>query len=201
VTPRVGNPHLRLTIIWAAIVLTSSCSSGQAVREGASAANLAVQVRFATMWWSKAQMEGFNPNDPPPKNTEVELTRWEYTDPVGVPHPDTIDAVVSVGNRGAAPSAAVTATIEAEWNIGPLDDKSAAKWEDAIALAKTEKFQVPAGSTHTIRVPIDLKAIMDKLEREGRWPHVLRITVNVDEVGGERAITRTRVEFPIRRGD
>jgi hypothetical protein len=50
-------------------------------------------------------------------------------------------------------------------------------------------------------VPVDLKAIMDRLEREQRWPHALRVTVTVDEVGGRPAIARAQVEFPIRRGD
>jgi hypothetical protein len=201
-TPRSGNTPRLLTIaVWIAIVLASSCTSGPPTEERASAANLVVQVRFTTMWWSKAQMEGLNPNNPPPKNTEVELTRWEYTDPIGVPHPDTVDAIVSVDNRGTVSSPDLTATIEGEWNIGPLDDKSAAKWDAPTALAKTDRFQIRGGATHTIRVPVDLKAMMDRLERERRWPHALRITVAVDEVGGKPSVARTQVDFAIRRGD
>ena len=201
-TPRRRTTQRRLIIrAAAAIVLTASCSSRPPTGERSAAANLAVQVRFTAMWWSKAQMEGLNPNNPPPKSTEVELTRWEYTDPVGVPHPDTVDAVVTVGNRGNAVSPDVTATIEGEWDIGPLDDKTAAKWDKVTVLAKTDRLQIPAGSTHMTRVPIDLKAIMDNLERERRWPHALRITVTLDEVGGKPSVARVQVEFPIRRGD
>jgi hypothetical protein len=201
-TPRARKTHHHVTIAAAAaIILAASCSSRPPTEERPAAANLAVRVRFTAMWWSKAQMEGLNPNNPPPKNTEIELTRWEYTDPVGVPHPDTVDVVMTVENRGNAPSPDVTATIEGEWNVGPLDDKAAANWEKATVLAKTDRFRVPAGSTHTSRVPVDLKAIMDKLERDKRWPHALRITVTVDEVGGKPSIARAQVEFPIRRGD
>ena len=192
---------LRASIAAAAAILFGASCSRPPAEERATAADLAAHVRFTAMWWSEAQMEGLNPNNPPPKNTEVVLTRWEYTDPVGVPHPDTVDAVVTVENRGKFPSPDVTATVESEWNIGPLDDKSAAKWDKAVVLTKTDRFQIPAASTHTTRVPVDLKAVMDRLEREQRWPHALRITVTVDEVGGKPAIARAQVEFPIRRGD
>src|SRR5215472_4906630 len=61
-----------------------------------AAASLQADVSFTCLWWSEAQMEGLNPNSPPPKNTEVKLAKWEYSDPVGVPHPDTIDVVVTL---------------------------------------------------------------------------------------------------------
>ena len=196
--------NIRLCFTTSAIVaiqLAAGCSSPPPVQGDASAANLVVNVSFTAKWWSNAQMEGLNPNNPPPKDTEVRLTRWEYTDPIGVPHPDTVDALVTINNRAEVGSNEVTATVEGEWNIGPLDDKSAATWDKRTVLAKTDRFQVPATSTHTIRVPVDLKAIMDDLERARRWPHALRITVTVDEVGGAPSIARAQVEFPILRGD
>jgi hypothetical protein len=43
-------------------------------------------------------MEGITPNAPPPKGTEVKLTKWEYSDPVGVPHPDTVDVLFTLSS-------------------------------------------------------------------------------------------------------
>jgi hypothetical protein len=200
-TARRGATGLGAAIAAAAMVLAASCSSRPPADERSPAADLAVQVRFTAKWWSEAQMDGLNPNNPPPKTTEVELKRWEYTDPVGVPHPDSIEAVVTVENRAEAPSGDLMATVTGEWNIGPLDDRSAAQWDQPTVLVKTDRFRIPARSTHTTRVPVDLKTIMDRLEREHRWPHALRLTVTVDEVGGKPAVARAQVEFPIRRGD
>jgi hypothetical protein len=201
-TPHRGATCLLVAIAAAAtMVLTASCSSRPAADEASTPADLGVRVRFTAMWWSEAQMDGLNPNNPPPKNTEVELTRWEYTDPVGVPHPDSVDAVVTVENKGKAQSGDLIATIAREWQIGPLDDKSAATWQESTVLLKTDRFRIPAGSTHTARVPIDLKTVMDQLAREKRWPHALRVSVSVDDANGRPLVTRTQVEFPIRRGD
>src|ERR1035438_1215330 len=61
---------------------------------------LAVEVSFSCLWWSEAQMEGLNPNAPPPKETETKLTKWEYSDPIGVPHPDVFDIAVALNNKG-----------------------------------------------------------------------------------------------------
>src|SRR6266568_1294352 len=46
---------------------------------------------FEAIWWSPQQMENLDPSNPPPKNTRVTLSNWEYSGPVGGPHPDTVD--------------------------------------------------------------------------------------------------------------
>ena len=64
------------------------------------AQELEAEAEFRTLWWSKEQMVNFNPNRPPPKATEVVIDRWEYSDPVGVPHPDEVAAQITVRNKG-----------------------------------------------------------------------------------------------------
>ncbi len=70
-------------------------------------------IHFECLWWSLAQQEHFNPNAPPTKSTLVRLTKWEYSDPVGVPHPDTVDGVIQYKTQ---PSQSPRA--ELEWH-GP----------------------------------------------------------------------------------
>src|SRR5206468_6445886 len=96
---------------------SGACAQRPATQDGETA-SLAVQVRFTSMWWSDTQMEGLNPNNPPPKNTEVELSRWEYTDPIAVPHPDVVNAVITLVNRGKQPIADLVVVTEGEWKIG-----------------------------------------------------------------------------------
>ena len=62
---------------------------------------VAVAIGFECLWWSSDQMAGLDPNHPPPKTTRVRLDKWEYSDPVGVPHPDTIDVTIDVANGAA----------------------------------------------------------------------------------------------------
>jgi len=147
-------------------------------------------------------MEGLNPNNPPPKNTEVELSRWEYTDPIGVPHPDVVNAVITLVNHGKQSIADLGVVTEGEWKIGPLDDESRARWEGVVTLAKTEeRFQVPPESNHTIRTSVDLKQMMNALEAKSQWPYMLRVTVTVQQAAAKQSLARTQVEFPIRPGN
>ena len=56
-----------------------------------------LKVSFHCLWWSAAQMHNLDIEKPPPKETDVELKKWEYSDPVGVPNPDEITLVAEVG--------------------------------------------------------------------------------------------------------
>ena len=199
VTARVERTFLA-AVVASAILAAGSCSSAPETQKPA-ATNLVVQVRFTAMWWSKAQMEGLNPNNPPPKNTEVELARWEYTDPVGVPHPDVADVLITIENRGTTPVLDLMVTTQGTWKVGPLEDESSAKWGEAIVLGKADRVQIPAVSTQTMRVPVNLKQMMDSLEPQDQWPFVLRVNVSVEQLGGEESLARTQIDLPIRPGN
>src|SRR5262245_8658291 len=96
-------PHV---VFLLCLALSQTCSSAAVPGTDATASQTAAppalraDVAFACLWWSEAQMEGLNPNAPPPKRTEVRITKWEYSDPVGVPHPDVVDVVVILANGG-----------------------------------------------------------------------------------------------------
>ncbi len=66
-------------------------------------------LRFECLWWSPQQIATLDPNRPPPKTTRVTISRWEYSDPIGVPHPATVDVVLHVDRPlGRAPQLAVS---------------------------------------------------------------------------------------------
>ena len=189
-----------LAVVAASVMLGAGRCASPAT-EAPAAPTLAVHVQFTAMWWSEAQMEGLDPNDPPPKNTEVELTRWEYTDPVGVPHPDIVNILVTVENRGTKPVSDLTVTSEGEWKIGPLEDESHGRWGETVILGKADRLQVPAASTRTIRVPVNLKQMMDALRPQDQWPYVLRVDVSVEQPGVAESLAMAQIDFPIRPGN
>jgi hypothetical protein len=195
----------RITSIYSAIaaasmiLATASCASNET--DAIVANELAVQVRFTTKWWSAAQMEGLDPNNPPPKNTEVELARWEYSDPVGVPHPDVVDVLVTVENRHVEPVSDLSVTAQGEWKIGPIGDESSAKWGEPVVLRRADGVQVAGTSTQVMRVPVNLKQMMDSLEGKNEWPYMLRVHVTVSRPGTTEPLAATGIDFPIRPGD
>jgi hypothetical protein len=145
-------------------------------------------------------MEGLNPNAPPPKNTEVKLAKWEYSDPVGVPHPDTIDIVVNVVNSAGQPLSNVNVQVNGEWKIGSLKDESAARWSEASSMKTFEGVSLPSKGSQTLRVPVDLKSLMDSHWKHGRWPYGLRATVIVKAPGLPESRSAS-AELPITPGD
>jgi hypothetical protein len=188
--------------IAAALSILAAASCASSTETGATVANdLAVQVRFTTKWWSATQMEGLDPNNPPPKNTEVELARWEYSDPVGVPHPDVVDVLVTVENRNTVPVSALAVTAQGEWKIGPIGNESSANWGEPVVLRKADGVQVAGKSTQVIRMPVNLKQMMDSLEGKNEWPYMLRVGVTVSQTGRTESLASTQIDFPIRPGD
>jgi hypothetical protein len=146
-------------------------------------------------------MEGLNPNSPPPKMTEVKLQKWEYTDPVGVPHPDKVDVVVVLTNEGATAAKDVTASIDGQWHIGPIKSESAAGWTSETRLQTWQALTVAPGNPSELRVAVDLAALMSELEKEGQWPWTFRALLTVGTAGGEKPLLTREVDLPIRPGD
>src|SRR5215510_2763262 len=86
-------------------------------------------LSFKALWWSQSQMENLNPNAPPPKTQVIELERWEYTDPIGVPHPDTVDLVASLSIPPGSSAVHLNARTTGRWKIGPQSDADKAVWD------------------------------------------------------------------------
>jgi len=190
----------RTRVLVSALIVLAGCAPS-AAPEGGQTAKVRVDVGFRCLWWSPAQMEGMNPNTPPPKNTEVTLSKWEYTDPVGVPHPDVVDIVATLANDTAAASPPLEVEVAGEWKTGPMGSAARAVWGERSVLRTFQDVAVPAGGSQEIRVPVDLKQAMDRLEPQKRWPHALRITVTVRRPGSTQAVAERQAELPIRAGD
>ena len=140
-----------------------------------------------------------NPNAPPPKTTEVTIQRWEYSDPVAVPHPDVLDAVLEVKNESDA-AESVSLEWTTAWQVGPLKDRSKAAWESPASAGKAEFTAVPARSQQMFRLPIRVADKMKSLDAGKQWPWALRVSVNLQRKSGGAA-ERKEAELPILPGD
>jgi hypothetical protein len=177
-----------------------ACAQNSA-RPSSADKTLLTNIGFACLWWSESQMEGMNPNSPPPKNTEVKLTKWEYSDPIGVPHPDVVDAVLTLNNQTDAALSNLEVEVTVQWKTGPSRKASAAVWTDRSVLKQVRDVKVEAGAQQTVRVPVDLKKEMDELEKQKKWPFALRVGAEVRRTGVATALSQTRSELPITPGD
>jgi hypothetical protein len=166
----------------------------------ASPGTLHTDISFLCLWWSESQMEGMNPNSPPPKNTEVKLSKWEYSDPIGVPHPDTVDVAVTVQNRGSAALSNLEVEIRVQWKTGPEKKPSAATWLEPTGLNK-QGVSVEAGGQQTVRASVDLKKQMDQLEKQKKWPFALRAIAEVRAAGSASVASQAQADLPIKPGD
>jgi hypothetical protein len=146
-------------------------------------------------------MERVDPNSPPPKTTEVTIHKWEYTDPVGVPHPDSVDVVVELKNAGAASVTGVVAEIAGQWRIGPMKSRAKAVWSGLKPLQTWQSLTLTPGKPTVLRVPVDLATHISELEKKGSWPWVFRALLTIRAVGVDKPLLTREVDLPIRPGD
>ena len=176
-----------------------SCSRPQAE---ATRPDLSTEVSYRALWWSLEQMNGMNPNAPPPKTTEVQLGKWEYSDPIGVPHPDVVDVTVVVENHSNQPAINVVIAVGSRWSVGPMKDKVKAAWEsDAFTpIYRSQVMTIAPHGRQLLKVPVDLAAKMKSLEAAGSWPWALE-TQAITSAAGVATSVKTRAVLPITPGD
>jgi|GEM_PF-5749752 len=119
------------------------------VRTAALAAeNISARAHYECIWWSTEQMANFDPNHPPPRKTRVRLDRWEYSDPVGVPHPDTVTLVVMLTSSGVQKNLDIV--VRTQW-LGGRPAKAEALTSHIVSLEagvpKIIEFQLPVKAT------------------------------------------------------
>lgn len=143
-------------------------------------------------------MEGLNLNAPPSKSTPVTLEKWEYSDPIGVPHPDTVDVFAKLTPKGGKlPEGEFSS--EVRWKIGPIVRKAEAKWSpyESLGTAKSpatnSDLDLKVGS-------IAVKAKQDPLFAKNRWPWMAEVRVKWQPKGESPPIT-TIATLPIQPGD
>jgi hypothetical protein len=144
-------------------------------------------------------MDGLDPNHPPPKETRVTIKKWEYSDPVGVPHPEVVDLVVQIRNTSSEPASQVAPAVQIQWLEGPQSKKQAAAWSPLTALPAQEAASIPAHESKQFRYPVDVSGKMAQLAKQHGWPWSLRATVTITVAGS--AAGSTKVELPITPGD
>ncbi len=144
-------------------------------------------------------MNGMDPNSPPPKQTRIVLKQWEYSDPIGVPHPDLVEVAINVKNGTGASLDGAVVEVEAQWLEGPQRRKEASLWTKRSAVGKPLYISLPPGGEQSLTVPIDIAGKMKALEPSHRWPWALRAFITVK--GGRSVIGSTQLELPITPGD
>lgn len=140
-------------------------------------------------------MEGLNPNNPPAKRTRIELKRWEYTDPVGTPHPDIVDVAVQIHNDSARGEISVIPELKIQWLEGAQSDRASAVWSQMTSM-KDSPVRLVADESKTVRLPVSIAAEITALSRSERWPWSLRARVRVLS-GTGKILGSTQLELPI----
>lgn len=137
-----------------------------------------VQAQFECLWWSEREMSGIDPNRPPPKTTRVRIAKWEYSDPIGVPHPDEVILVLRLR---AAQAREVTLAPRVSWRLRgwqPAQALGIRRVTLAAGEARVEEFTIPVA-----------RMILDRVSRR------MRVAVLLD---GRQAL---QLELPIQGGD
>jgi len=144
-------------------------------------------------------MNGMDPNNPPPKQTRIVLKRWEYSDPIGVPHPDSVDVTIDIKNGAGAALEGAVVEVEAAWLEGPQRRKAASVWTARSAVGKPLYVSLAPDGQQRLTVAINVAEKMKVLEPSRRWPWALRAFIRVKR--GEAVIGSTQLELPITPGD
>ncbi len=171
-------------------------------RQGGTAApapHVSLSGHFECLWWSPQQMEGLNPNNPPPKTTPVTLTKWEYSDPVGIPHPDSVDLVLVV-QTDASSGQTFSPSVKISWLEGPMSDKRKAQWTLAAEQPTAAGIQLNRDRPQMVRVPIAIAPKMSELSKRDRWPWALGAEAAI-EVDHRVVAGPIHLELPIMPGD
>lgn len=178
------------------------CGIAALGQQPAAPPKLSAKIEFRCLWWSAEQKRNFNPNQPPPKTTEVVIDRWEYTDPVGVPHPDTVTLHASVRNNSDKPAGPVRMKAEIRWKTGPQLKPAAAQWEPGtIFLASLETAPIAPGEQVAMQAPVAIQSKMNSLDKRDWWTHEMEVILTGTDLRTGRTLFREVRPFRIQPGD
>jgi hypothetical protein len=184
--------------VWLACLLTATIAPQ--LSRAQSPPKVSAAISFRCLWWSDQQKNGLNPNSPPPKNTEVTISKWEYSDPIEVPHPDVVDIVVDLRNQADRPAENLVVDISALWKIGQKKNKARAAWGKPFSLKRMPAIRLEARGAQSFRVPINLAEKMTALSARRFWPWALRAQVTVSTRSG-KLLQKITIDLPIIPGD
>jgi hypothetical protein len=126
---------------------------------------LKVDVTFSGLWWAQDQVDGMNPDHPPPKTTRVRFQEWNAEDNQWPPHPDVVDVDVAVSGAGTTTKAPVE--IDYQYDVG-------GHLSPPKQLVKTD-IDLPPGQSISLHGAIK---VMDYLRKDHR-PDFLKVTVKI----------------------
>jgi hypothetical protein len=191
-----------LTLVWLGSVLPLPAAQPFSRTQSApgSSAKVSGTISFRCLWWSDEQKRALDPNTPPPKSTEVTIDKWEYSDPIDVPHPDVVDVVYDLKNETAGPLNNLAVNFTARWQVGPLKNKKRAMWGNPIFLQRQEIAELEAQAVHTLRVPVKVAGKINQLFGAGSWPWTLQVRITVSDAAG-RLLHKAQSDLPIVPGD
>jgi hypothetical protein len=143
---------------------------------------LKINIAFSGLWWSEDQLNGMDPNNPPPKTTRHRLQKWEWTGDQWPPAPDVVDVDVTLS--GGAAAAKTTAQISYQYGLGR------GRLSPPKQLLATTIDLSPHGDATSLRGPLPLLRDAGKLH-----PEFVQVTV---KVGAQPPAT---ARLPITVGD
>jgi hypothetical protein len=160
-----------------------------------SNAKVTTRASFRCKWWSEEQMNGLDPNNPPPKNTEINISKWDYSDPVGTPHPDVVDFLVEIKNESDTRLEGIAVNIEGQWQTGPFAQAKLAKWDSPASLKSDQPFSLSAGETRNVRVSVGVAKKMAELKTSKGWPYAFRGKATVSKSGTTLATAQAQLDI------
>jgi hypothetical protein len=163
----------------------------------------ALEVSFHGVWYSQAEMHRIGQGEKNVKPTEtLELKTWEYTDPVGTPHPDIVQVVVRVTNPAAGAARDAYLTLQEQWKIGGAKGEDTASWGEPLPMRRfAEDARLTPGGTSTFSVPIAVGDLVRKLGSHDKYPWRLRVSIQLRDPGSKEPLAATQAELPIIPGE
>lgn len=156
-------------------ILTGICHA----ESGNQSNKLSINTVFHASWWSPVQMENMDLDNPPTKNTDVIIDKWEYSDPVGVPHPDAVELAIELTTTDAGIDKVYVVAIQ-RWKIGSITKQASAQWTKNINLNIANPVKlVPGRTTKTLIKNIDLKKIQEESFKKRQWPWLMEIQLMI----------------------
>ncbi len=157
-------------------LLTGGCAT--AVHQPVTQAAIEADATFVALWWSEAQMENLDLDNPPVKSTLMTLVQWDASDPVGTLHPEQFEVNTSV-SASSAVTRPLWIEISSRWGIGRLSDQKDLTWTDWLLVKQLDVLEPGIAQTEVFRYPVAIDAMQQTLFEQGRWPWVYQVTLSV----------------------
>ena len=163
---------------------------------------ITIGSEFHTLWWSTEQMENIDLDKPPEKTTDVVIDKWEYSDPVGVPHPDSVDLLVNLTVNDAK-VAQVYLAANQRWKIGSIASSKTAQWGKSSPINVTNPVKLETGKKTEVYIRgINLKTVQEQNFARNQWPWEMEIQI---AIYGDPKLTqllgKTTAKLPMTPGD